>query len=69
MDKVEKLTDGQLIDWILREIDKLNRLFKENNMEQYNRTKFTVNRLIVEAKRRNLSLEKSILVNRILIKD
>lgn len=69
MDKIEGLSDKQLMDRILREIDNLNKLFKENNIDQYNRSKFVVDKLIIEAKRRNLNLDKSILVNRILIKD
>jgi len=69
MDKIEGLSDKQLMDRILREIDNLNKLFKENNIDQYNRSKFAVDKLIIEAKRRNLNLDKSILVNRILIKD
>jgi len=66
MDNIEKLTDNQLIDYTLQEIDKLNMLFKQNNVEQYNRTKFIVNKLITEIKKRGLTLEEEMLVKRIL---
>jgi hypothetical protein len=66
MDNIKKLTDNQLIDYALEEINKLNMLFKQNNLEQYNRVKFRVNDIIVEIKKRGLALDEDILVKRIL---
>lgn len=66
MDNIKKLTDNQLIDYVLEEINKLNMLFKQNNLEQYNRVKFRVNDIIVEIKKRGLALDEDILVKRIL---
>ncbi|NLY77818.1 MAG: hypothetical protein GX080_07005 [Tissierellia bacterium] len=69
MDRLGKLTDDQLLDRIDKEIDKLNILLEQDNIDQYNRAKFEVNQLIVEAKKRNVNLEKSELINKILLTD
>lgn len=69
MDRLGKLTDDQLLDRIDKEIDKLNILLDQYNIDQYNRAKFEVNQLIVEAKKRNVNLEKSELINKILLTD
>ncbi len=69
MNSIKSLTDNQLIDYALEEIDKLNMLFNQNNLEQYNRVKFRVNDIIAEIKKRGLALDEEILVKRILFED
>lgn len=69
MNSIKNLTDNQLIDYALEEIDKLNMLFNQNNLEQYNRVKFRVNDIIAEIKKRGLALDEEILVKRILFED
>ncbi len=69
MDRIDRLTDKQLLAYALQEIEKLNLLFKQNNMEQYNLAKFRVNQLIAEIKKRKLTLEKDVFIKRILFKE
>lgn len=69
MNRIKSLTDNQLIDYALEEIDKLNMLFNQNNLEQYNRVKFRVNDIIAEIKKRGLALDEEILVKGILFED
>lgn len=69
MDRIDRLTDKQLLAYALQEIEKLNLLFKQNNMEQYNLAKFKVNQLIAEIKKRKLTLEKDVFIKRILFKE
>lgn len=59
------LTNEQLIDCTIREMDRLKNLSKHRSLSKYNRRKYMVNQLIIEIKRRDLEIEKSLLIKRI----
>lgn len=62
------LTNDQLIDLTIKEMDKLKFLSKYGSFSRYDKKKHMVNQLIVEVKRRNLEIEKPLLVRRIFNK-
>ncbi|HHV39555.1 MAG TPA: hypothetical protein GXX70_08730 [Tepidimicrobium sp.] len=59
------LTNEQLIDCTIREMDRMKNLSKHRSLSKYNRRKYMVNQLIIEIKRRDLEIEKSLLIKRI----
>jgi len=61
------LTNDQLIDITIVEMDKLKILSNAEDMEEYEKGASLVNQLIIEIKRRNLSLNRQRLSNRILL--
>ena len=61
------LTNDQLIDITIVEMDKLKILSNAEYMEEYEKGASLVNQLIIEIKRRNLSLNRQRLSNRILL--
>lgn len=62
------LTNDQLMDCTIKELDKLKNLSKDGHLLKYEKRKQIVNQLIVEIKRRNLKIEKPLLVRRIFNK-
>ncbi|NLJ98125.1 MAG: hypothetical protein GX320_02505 [Tissierellia bacterium] len=62
------LTNDQLIDCTIKEMDKLKTLSKHENLLKYEKRKHVVNQLIIEIKRRNLKIKKPLLVRRIFNK-
>ncbi|NMB07589.1 MAG: hypothetical protein GX981_04310 [Tissierellia bacterium] len=61
------LTNEELIDFAIEEIDKLKILSYGENIEEYEEGANLVNQLIREIKRRNLSLKITQLRSRILL--
>jgi hypothetical protein len=62
------LTNEQLIDFTIEEMDKLKVLSNIEDFYEYEKGVSIVNQLIIEVKKRNLSLKKSLLVKRIFSK-
>lgn len=62
-----KLSNEDLIDFTLEEMDKLKYLSRGASMEDYNKSKIRVNILIKEIKKRDLSLKTNQLRKRILL--
>ncbi len=62
------LSNNQLIDFTIEEMDKLKVLSIAEDIEEYEREVSLVNQLIIEVKRRNLSIKKSLLAKRIFIR-
>ncbi|HSH36544.1 hypothetical protein [Schnuerera sp.] len=62
------LTNDQLIDFTLDEIEKLKVLSNHLDLKEYEKRVSIVNQLIIEVKKRNLSIEKPLLASRILYK-
>ena len=62
------LSNDQLINFTIEEMDKLKVLSKVKYDEEYERGVSIVNQLIIEVKRRNLSIKKPLLVKRIFNK-
>lgn len=58
------LTNEQLLDFTIEEMDKLKCLSRSEDFDKYERIVFIVNQLIIEVKRRNLSMDKPLLVKR-----
>lgn len=63
----KSLTDEKLLDFVMQEMDKLKMLFSIGDFEQMEKTIPIVNQLIIEIKRRNIYLEKPLLMKRIFI--
>jgi predicted nucleotide-binding protein (sugar kinase/HSP70/actin superfamily) len=61
------LSNEELIDFAIEEMDKLKILSYRENMEEYEKGIKTINQLIIEIKRRNLSLNNQRLRSRILL--
>ncbi|MCF6461299.1 hypothetical protein [Clostridium sp. Cult3] len=61
------LTNEQLIDFTIEEMDRLKVLSKGENINEYQKGVSIVNQLIIEVKRRNLSLNRQKLSRRILL--
>ncbi len=61
-----KLTNDQLIDITIEEMDKLKKLSYTEDVEEYEQGASIVNQLIIEIKKRNLSLSLQRLSHRIL---
>lgn len=61
------LTNDQLIDFTIEEMEKLKVLSSIEHIDEYERGAFIVNQLIIEVKRRNLSLNRQRLSRRILL--
>ena len=59
------LTNEQLLDFTIEEMDKLKVLSKNEDLDRYERGICIVNQLIIEVKRRNLSIKKPLLIRRI----
>lgn len=62
------LTNEQLIDFTLEEMEKLKALSNFHDFDEYEKRVSIVNQLIIEVKRRNLSIKKPLLARRILSK-
>lgn len=62
-----KLSNEDLIDFTLEEIDKLKYLSQGASLEDYDKSKLRVNLLIKEIKKRDLSLKTNQLRKRILL--
>lgn len=60
------LTNEQLIDFTLEEIENLKKLSELLDPTEYENRLHLVNQLIMEVKRRNLSIKKPLLAMRIL---
>ena len=61
------LTNEELIDFPIEEMDRLEVLSMGENMKEYQKGLFIVNQLIIEVKRRNISLNRQKLSRRILL--
>lgn len=61
------LTNEQLLDWTIEEIDQLKILDQIKDLNGYKKKVSRVNQLIAEVKRRNISLEGPLLMRRIFI--
>ena len=61
------LTNEQLLDFAIEEMDKLKILSYVENMDEYERGASLINQLIIEIKRRKLSLNRQRLCRRILL--
>lgn len=61
------LSNEELIDFAIEEMDKLKILSYRDNMEEYEKRIKTINQLIIEIKSRNLSLNNQRLRSRILL--
>ncbi|NLJ78600.1 MAG: hypothetical protein GX329_04495 [Tissierellia bacterium] len=59
------LTDEQLMDCTIREMDRLKNISRYRNRLRYEKRKHMVNQLIIEIKRRNLEIDRSVLIRRI----
>ncbi|CCQ98562.1 hypothetical protein CULT_900003 [[Clostridium] ultunense Esp] len=62
------LTNEQLIDFTLEEMEKLKALSNFYDLDEYEKRVSIVNQLIIEVKRRNLSIKKPLLARRIFSK-
>lgn len=62
------LTNEQLLDWTIEEIDQLKILDQIKDLNGYKKKVSRVNQLIAEVKRRNISLEGPLLMRRIFIR-
>ncbi|MCF6463671.1 hypothetical protein [Clostridium sp. Cult1] len=62
------LTNEQLIDFTLEEMEKLKTLSNFQDFDEYEKRVPIVNQLIIEVKRRNLSIKKPLLAKRIFSK-
>ena len=62
------LSNEQLIDFTIEEMDKLKVLSIIQDIDEYERGVSIVNQLIIEVKRRNLTIKKPLLVKRIFNK-
>ncbi len=62
------LTNEQLLDWTIEEIDQLKILEQIKDLNGYKKKVSRVNQLIAEVKRRNISLEGPLLMRRIFIR-
>ena len=62
------LTNEQILNLALREMEELKTLSRQCNFDEYERRKSLVNQLIKEIKRRNLSIKKPLLARRIFTK-
>jgi hypothetical protein len=62
------LTNDQLLDFTIEEMNKLKVLSLIGNIDEYERGISIVNQLIIEVKRRNLSIKKPLLAKRIFNK-
>ncbi|NLW22694.1 MAG: hypothetical protein GXY88_05520 [Tissierellia bacterium] len=61
------LTNEQLLDWTIEEIDQLKILDQIKDLNGYKKKVSRVNQWIAEVKRRNISLEGPLLMRRIFI--
>ncbi len=61
------LTNEQLIDFTIEQMDRLKVLSMEENTSEYQKDVYIVNQLIIEVKRRNISLNRQMLSRRILL--
>ena len=61
------LSNEELIDFAIEEMDKLKILSYRENIEEYEKGIKTINQLIIEIKSRNLSLNNQRLRSRILL--
>ncbi|QQY80350.1 hypothetical protein EDD65_103188 [Keratinibaculum paraultunense] len=61
------LTNEQLIDFTIEEMDRLKILSMEEDTSEYQKGVYIVNQLIIEVKRRNISLNRQRLSRRILL--
>ena len=62
MNKIElnpytSLTNEQLLDFTIEEMDKLKVLSRNEDLDKYERGIYIVNQLIIEVKRKNLSIK------------
>ncbi|MCF6466025.1 hypothetical protein [Clostridium sp. Cult2] len=64
----KNLTNDQLINFTLDEMEKLKILSNFCDSYEYERKASLVNQLIIEVKRRNLSIKKPLLAKRIFTK-
>ena len=62
------LTNEQLLDITIEEMDKLKILSKNQDIDEYQKAMDIVNQLILEVKSRNLSIKRPLLVKRIFNK-
>ena len=62
------LTNEQLLDWTIEEIDQLKILDQIKDLNGYKKKVSRVNQLIAEVKRRNISPEGPLLMRRIFIR-
>lgn len=62
------LTNEQLLDWTIEEIDQLKILYQIKDLNGYKKKVSRVNQWIAEVKRRNISLEGPLLMRRIFIR-
>lgn len=61
------LTNEELIDFTIEEMDRLKVLSMGENTKEYQKGLSLVNQLIIEVKRRNISLNRQKLSRRILL--
>lgn len=61
------LTNEELIDFTIEEMDKLKILSNLGELDQYERRIIKFNQLIMEVKRRKLSIQKPLLAKRIFM--
>lgn len=66
MNILGSLTDDELMNLTLKKVDKLRLLSNSNDIENIRKTKAQLHNLIKEVKRRNIKLDKSIAIKRIL---
>lgn len=58
------LTNEQLLDFTIEEMDKLKCLSRNEDFDKYEIVSFIVNQLVIEVKRRKLSMDEPLLAKR-----